>query len=126
MWDLFQEDISFDFIHKIVDTITRCTRHTFMIQTRRARRMYDYFSSYKAPENLWLGVAVEDESTVSRINYLRQLDAPVRFISCEPLLEAVSIPNLSDIDWLIVRGETGRKGRKWRRTGYWTCKISAM
>lgn len=116
MGDLFQEDIPFDFIHKTVDTITRCTRHTFMLQTKRARRMYDYFSSYKAPDNLWLGVAVEDESTVWRIDYLRQLDASVRFISCEPLLEAVFIPSLSNIDWLIVGGETGSKGRKMEKS----------
>ncbi|WP_459998740.1 DUF5131 family protein [Paradesulfitobacterium aromaticivorans] len=43
---------------------------------------------------------------------MRQVDARVRFISFEPLIDKVSYPDLSGIDWAIVGGESGPGGKK--------------
>jgi protein gp37 len=37
--------------------------------------------------------------------------APVLFLSCEPLLELTRLPNLAEIDWVIVGGESGAGAR---------------
>lgn len=42
---------------------------------------------------------------------MRTLDATVRFLSCEPLIDDLGILNLKNIDWVIVGGESGHKAR---------------
>ncbi|QRQ82094.1 DUF5131 family protein [Paralysiella testudinis] len=80
--------------------------------TKRAERLPEYFNSRPCPENVWLGVSVEDvKYGVPRIDYLRMVDASIRFLSVEPLLEDLGEVNLTDIHWVIVGGESGHKAR---------------
>lgn len=58
-----------------------------------------------------LGTTVECRSVLNRIDILRQMDATVRFLSCEPLLEDLGEVDLSGIDWVIVGGESGPHAR---------------
>ncbi len=58
-----------------------------------------------------MGVSVEDERFVKRIDYLRKTDARVKFLSWEPLIGPLPNPNLTNIEWVIVGGENGRKLR---------------
>ena len=111
MGDLFHEEVPFEFVDKIMDTIRETPRHRYQILTKRAERMEEYFSNHKIPSNVWLGVTVEVERTKNRIDSLRHLPAHVRFLSCEPLLEDLGQMNLNGIDWIIVGGESGTKAR---------------
>jgi protein gp37 len=64
------------------------------------------------PDNVWLGVSVEDRKYgVPRIDHLRHVDATVRFLSVEPLLQDIGELDLSGIHWVIVGGESGAKAR---------------
>jgi protein gp37 len=58
-----------------------------------------------------MGVTVENTSVVKRIDLLRETNAKVKFLSCEPLLSALPKMNLNGIDWVIVGGESGRTPR---------------
>lgn len=112
MSDLFHEDIPFEFIDKVFDTIRRAHWHTFQILTKRANRLAAYFEGKVAPPNAWLGVSVEDQKYgLPRIDLLRKIDAPVRFLSVEPLLEELGSIDLTDIHWVIVGGESGSRAR---------------
>ncbi|WP_338848759.1 phage Gp37/Gp68 family protein [Massilia sp. W12] len=112
MSDLFHEDIPFSFIDQVFATIEKADWHTFQILTKRADRLATYFEGKTAPTNAWLGVSVEDQKYgLPRINLLRQVDASVRFLSVEPLLEDLGELNLKDIHWVIVGGESGPKAR---------------
>jgi len=111
MSDLFHEDVSFDFIDKIMDVIKSTPQHRYQILTKRAERMAEYFLTHSIPENVWLGTTVECKSSLYRIDCLRNIPASVRFLSCEPLLEDLGEMNLTDIDWVIVGGESGPKAR---------------
>ncbi|QID19365.1 phage Gp37/Gp68 family protein [Nitrogeniibacter mangrovi] len=112
MSDLFHEDIPFGYIDQVFDTIRQADWHTFQILTKRADRLAEYFKNKRAPANAWLGVSVEDRTYgVPRIDYLRGVDATVRFLSIEPLLEDVGQLDLSNIHWVIVGGESGPKAR---------------
>ncbi|MBR5395966.1 MAG: phage Gp37/Gp68 family protein [Bacteroidaceae bacterium] len=111
MSDIFHEDVPFDFIDKIMATITKTPQHRYQILTKRAERMADYFNTRLIPDNAWLGVTVECQSTKYRIDYLSHLTASVKFLSCEPLIEDLGEINLSGIDWVIVGGESGPKAR---------------
>ncbi|MCL2045920.1 MAG: phage Gp37/Gp68 family protein [Oscillospiraceae bacterium] len=122
MADLFHDLIPFDFINKVMETISLSQHHRFQILTKRASRMVEFFSSHDIPKNLWVGVTVESKSELERIDLLRELQASIRFISCEPLLDDLGEIDLTDIDWIIVGGESGAKARPmkpdWVRTIY--------
>jgi len=111
MSDLFHESVPFSFIDRVMDTIQQSKRHRYQILTKRAARMAEYFSQSVIPENVWLGVTVETVSAKSRIDLLRGLHAPIRFLSCEPLIEDLKELDLSGIDWVIVGGESGVQAR---------------
>ena len=105
MSDLFHKDVPFEFIDEIIFVI-KSTPHTYQILTKRPERMAEYFSKRPIPKNAWLGVTVEDNSVKHRIDVLRTLNASIRFLSCEPVLEDLEL-NLQGIDWVIVGGEHG-------------------
>jgi protein gp37 len=73
--------------------------------------MNNYFSNTKIPNNVWLGVTVDVSNSKDRIDYIKNLKSPVKFISCEPLLEDLGTINLKGINWVIVGGESGNKAR---------------
>lgn len=111
MSDLFHERVPDLFIEKVLITIEKTSHHNYQLLTKRAERMKHFFTNRRVPKNVWLGVTVEDQSTKIRIDYLRGLDASIKFLSCEPLLEDLEAMDLSGIDWVIVGGESGSKAR---------------
>lgn len=111
MGDLFHIDVPFSFIDKVMETIKTAFWHQFQILTKRPERMAEYFADREIPRNAWLGTTVENQAVKGRIDCLRNLDAPVRFLSCEPLLEDLGELDLTSIDWVIVGGESGSKAR---------------
>jgi protein gp37 len=58
-----------------------------------------------------MGVSVESEKYLHRIDCLRQTGARVKFLSLEPLLGPLYEMNLRGIDWAIVGGESGPGAR---------------
>lgn len=112
MSDLFHESVSFDYIDQVFGVIEQAQQHTFQILTKRGERLAEYFRNKRVPHNAWIGVSVEDRMYgVSRIDNLREVDATIRFLSVEPLLEDVGELNLTNIHWVIVGGESGPKAR---------------
>jgi protein gp37 len=111
MADLFHDVVPFSFIDKVMDTIRQSSHHRYQILTKRADRMAEYFSLSDIPENVWLGVTVEAPSEKTRIDSLRGLQASIRFLSCEPLVKDLGTIDLTDVDWIIVGGESGLKAR---------------
>ena len=78
--------------------------------TKRPERLVELSPHLDFHKNIWLGVSVENQSYVSRIDLLRQVPANVRFLSCEPLLGSLNL-DLTNIHWVIVGGESGQKHR---------------
>lgn len=116
MSDLFHKDVPFEFVEKVMSVIERTPQHRYQILTKRAERMAEYFLTHKVPENVWLGVTVDVAQCKCRIDSLRQIvDAPIRFLSCEPLLEDLGQLNLEGIDWIIVGGESGNQARPMKK-----------
>ena len=111
MSDLFHEKVPFEFIDKVMNTINATPQHNYQILTKRANRMNEYFTSHAIPQNAWLGVTVDIAKSKDRIDFLRQLPATIKFLSCEPLLEDLGGLNLVGIDWVIVGGESGVRAR---------------
>jgi protein gp37 len=129
MSDLFHEKVPFNFIDKVIKTIRNTPQHVYQILTKRSERMAKYFAKRIVPQNVWLGVSVENRSCgILRIPALSSVNAPVRFLSIEPLIEDPGKIDLSSIDWVIVGGESGPKARpmksEWVRSVRHQCEIS--
>ncbi len=122
MSDLFHPEVPFGFIQKVFAVMNDTPQHTYQVLTKRAERLYELHHKLNWTNNIWMGVSVEDARVVERIDYLRYIDAKVKFLSCEPLIGALPNMNLTNIDWAIVGGESGRKARPMDEAWVWDIK----
>ena len=112
MSDLFHEDIPLDFIKKVFEVMNNLDgKHTFQILTKRADRLLDVHHELTWTNNIWMGVSVEENRVLWRTDCLRQTNARVKFLSCEPLIGTLSELDVSGINWVIVGGESGHRAR---------------
>ena len=111
MSDLFHENIPFDYIERVFAIMHKATQHTFQILTKRSQRLLALSEQLVWPENVWMGVTVENAEVVNRIDDLRATGANIKFLSCEPLLSSLGKIDLAGIDWLIAGGESGPQAR---------------
>lgn len=115
MSDIFHKGVPDSYIERVFDVILSCPQHTFQVLTKRADRLALFFKKRTVPANAWIGVSVEDRRYgVPRIDFLRRVDARIRFLSVEPLLQDVGSLDLTNIHWVIVGGESGPKARPMR------------
>ncbi|MFF5054014.1 DUF5131 family protein [Micromonospora sp. NPDC000663] len=111
MSDLFHARVPSAFVKQVFEVMESTPRHTYQILTKRAARLRKLAGALPWPQNVWIGVSVEDSSVLSRIDDLRAAPAAVRFISAEPLIAPLGRLDLEGIDWLIAGGESGTKAR---------------
>lgn len=111
MSDLFHKDVPFNFIKKIFKIMGQASQHKFQILTKRSARMLKLSEELEWPENVLTGVTVETKDYLNRLNHLRKTPASTKFVSFEPLLGEITEPNLDNIDWVIVGGESGPGAR---------------
>lgn len=115
MSDLFHESVPFDFIRRVFQTMERASWHIFQVLTKRSKRLKELARLLPWPENVWIGVSVENSRYLYRIDDLRTVPAKVRFISCEPLLGPLENLLLDGIHWVIVGGESGPGARSMKK-----------
>jgi protein gp37 len=111
MSDLFHEDIPFDYLRSVFEVMNRASWHLFQVLTKRADQLQEKGMMLKWSSNIWMGVSVESEEHLSRIDRLRQTHAHIKFLSLEPLLGPLPHLVLDGIDWVIVGGESGPYAR---------------
>jgi len=108
MSDLFWDEIPKDYLHKIIDVIEITPQHQYQILTKRPEAMLQFSKERKLPSNFWAGVTVAVKNNLNRIEILKQIEAEIRFISFEPLLEDLGFDySLDGIHWAITGGESG-------------------
>lgn len=111
MSDLFHAKVPISFIRDVFTVISETPQHTYQVLTKRSARLPKLAAKLDWPDNLWMGVSVENADHLYRVDHLRQVPAAVRFLSCEPLLGPLDELNLNGIDWVITGGESGPKAR---------------
>lgn len=126
MSDLFHEDVPDDIIIKIFETMNKAHWHTFQVLTKRPKRLHamDDLGLLRWSPNIWMGVTVESDKYIDRINELRNTKANIKFLSCEPLLGSLKSIDIENIDWVIVGGESGPKSREMKKE--WVMEIKEL
>lgn len=121
MSDLFHDDVPVDFILEVFEVMQRASWHQFQVLTKRSQRLLDLNDQISWPDNVWMGVSVENQDYTFRIDDLRKINAVTKFLSLEPLLGPLSGLNLNGINWVIVGGESGPGARPMRED--WVIQI---
>ena len=111
MSDLFHEEVPLDFIQRVFTVMAETPQHTYQLLTKRSARLRKVCGSLPWPPNVWVGVSVETDRYLFRVDHLRQVPAAVRFLSLEPLLGPLPRLSLEGIGWVIVGGESGPEAR---------------
>jgi protein gp37 len=129
MSDLFHPGVNEVFLLRAFEVMLKCPQHQFQILTERPPRMAKVVPRLidqlgRMPANVWLGTSIETDEYSSRANWLRKTPAAIRFLSLEPLLGPLPSLELSDIDWVIVGGESGPGARPIRED--WVRDIQAL
>ena len=112
MSDLFHEAVPLPFIRRVFETMRGTPQHTYQVLTKRADRLAEVSDELKWAPNIWMGVSVESEDYLSRIDLLRACGAAVKFLSLEPLLGPLNHLDLRGIGWVIAGGESGPGARE--------------
>lgn len=154
MSDLFHEKVSFEFINKIALIMARCPQHTFQVLTKRPKIALEHTKNWQKQSgypslfgnNVWLGVSISTQAEADeKIPILLQIPAAIKWISIEPILEAVDFGltgartgicnwshNKHRIDWVVIGAESigGRPGREckleWVRDLVGQCKAAGV
>lgn len=135
MSDLFHEKMQVEFLDSVLDIIRQTPHHQYQILTKRPQRMQEYFCGKsdtkskkhifgggivrEVPPNVWLGATIESSSVKYRMDWIRNLPANIKWLSCEPLLDDLGTINLEGIHWVIVGGESGFKARAMQESWVW-------
>ena len=83
-------------------------QHIFQVLTKRAERLFELHSQLNWTTNIWMGVSVESEEVLRRVDWLRKTTAKVKFLSCEPLIGALPNLNLRKLTGLLLVEKVGR------------------
>ena len=131
MGDLFYEKVPFEFIDKVFGVMSANPWHIYQLLTKRPKRLAQYIRGnpirrLRDCEYIHLGVSVENQDNLWRLDELCKVSAAVKFVSFEPLLEKLNLvtikwqsensayteSRLKNIDWVIIGAESGPKRRE--------------
>lgn len=111
MSDLFHREVPVEYIQQVFEVMRQTPQHEYQVLTKRAERLAGVSGQLDWPDNVSMGVTVENADYLHRIDYLRQTGAKTKFLSIEPLLGPMAGLDLTGINWVIVGGESGPGAR---------------
>jgi len=109
--DLFGDWIPVDWIEAVLRQAADSPQHVFQFLTKNLSRAASFWFLF--PRNAWVGATVDQQKAVEQVTVLTGLKDNTRFISCEPLLERIELPEelLEALNLLIIGPLTVRGGR---------------
>ena len=109
MTDTYHENFSNELLVSWFELIKKYHQHIFIILTKRINRAFNFHKNYYLPGNCWIGTSIENRNCLHRLEKLKKIEANIRFVSFEPLLENLYEIDLNGIQWVIVGGESDFK-----------------
>jgi len=86
-------------------------QHQYQVLTKRSERLVELAPQLTWTDNIWIGVSIENNDVINRIDDIRNIPAHIRFLSIEPLIGPIPDLDLTGINWVIVGGESGPSSR---------------
>lgn len=111
MSDTFHTDVPETFIQEIFTVMNKTHWHQFQVLTKRPDRLVKLSKALPWTPNIWMGVSIETEDYIHRMDLLKSTDAYIKWLSLEPLLGPLPDLDLGGIGWVVVGGESGPGAR---------------
>jgi protein gp37 len=145
MADVFSRAVPFGYLQREVVEVAASaagSRHDWLMLTKQPQRAVQFATWLAAggiawPANLWLGTSVTSQTTLSRVDHLLQVPARVKFLSIEPQVEQIELPDRylgirtegqylnivecgrpiwsQSLQWVIIGGESNQGPGRWAR-----------
>jgi len=99
MGDMFGDWVEKEHIETILDMVQDTPQWNYIILTKNSKR----YLEFDFPLNCWLGVKIDQQKEVKpALKHFESVQAAVKFISCDPMVEWLSFPALELFDWVII------------------------
>lgn len=104
--DMFGEWVPFEWKERVFEIVARCPQHIFQFYTKNPKGMI----GLDFPSNCWAGISVATDKDAFRLAYFNMIRCDFKFVSVEPILEAVDIPDsiMKKINWCVIGARTDR------------------
>jgi protein gp37 len=99
MSDLFHKEVPLGYVKQVFDVMDRADWHQYQLLTKRSERLLQLSPILEWRPHIWMGVSVENEDYLFRVDHLRRTGAYLKFLSIEPLLGPLRKVDLRGIDW---------------------------
>ena len=120
MGDLFGKWVPEEWIRAVLDVVRDCPQWNFIFSTKNPQR-YAEFSPF--PKNAWIGTTVDRQARVEVAEEVfKKIEAKVKWLSVEPMLEPLEFKHLDRFQWLVMGGASPSENTPaWRvPNGWWT------
>lgn len=117
MADLFGRWVPEEWIYAVLDTVANAPQWNFLFLTKFPIRL----AEFDFPDNAWVGTTVDCQARVKNAeDAFSRVNAKVKWLSCEPLLEPLHFNDLSMFQWLVLGGSSkSTQTPEWRPPRRW-------
>lgn len=106
MADLFGRWVPDRWIEAVLDTVDESPQWNFLFLTKFPKRM----AEFDIPRNAWMGTTVDLQARVANAEKaFAKVEAPIRWLSIEPMLEPLQFKRLDLFDWIVIGGASPSK-----------------
>jgi protein gp37 len=101
MTDLFGRWVPAEWIEAVLGVARQASQWEFLMLTKFPKRM----SEFDIPPNVWMGTSVDCQARVAAAEAaFAKVNAKVRWLSCEPLIEPLTFKRLERFNLLVLGG----------------------
>jgi protein gp37 len=123
MADLFGRWVPKEWIDPVLDACRAAPKWNFLFLTKFPARM----AEFDFPANAWAGTSVDQQARVRNAEKaMRKVNAPVKWLSCEPLIEPLAFSDIGAFDWIVLGGASkSAQTPEWYPPRAWVNAIEA-
>jgi protein gp37 len=117
MADLFGKWVPTEWIEALLAEIRQAKEWNFLFLTKFPKRL----AEFEFPSNAWIGTSVDRQDRVEAAErYFADVNAEVKWLSVEPLLEPLKFSRLSVFNWIVLGGASAStQTPEWRPPRHW-------
>ena len=112
MADLFGKWVPLEWIQQVMDAMIANPQWTYLCLTKFPQRLQEINDLYGGfPDHVWVGTSIDNQARVGLAERcFKEIDARVKWLSCEPLIVPLRFEDLTGFDWVVIGGQSAQNG----------------
>lgn len=108
MADLFGAWVPREWIDAVLSVCRNAPDFEFLLLTKNPKRL----TEFAFPDNCWVGTTTDTQQRMKAAERIfRDVDAAVKWVSVEPMLEPIMPEDAASFDWYVIGGQTASSGQ---------------